>query len=263
MGATQSKQGFLNINKMQNNQTYTTIPKNIYMTTHIPLEYVPDLIGDKAKDYKIFVYNDKSARDYLKEYWGTYILQHFDRLKKGAHRMDLWRYCILYTHGGVYFDIKTSPLVDINKIFSSTNTWYTCISFVKGFYQGIIATPKANNILLDCIRHITRTNNKTLKLKYHAFTLHMKNICKPIYNSNLDSAGFYLSKYNKNLYDLVLFQEKNFKHLNEPRDHRGHNSYILDRNGNKLFKTRDSDYPWKSLPINKISILEKKNVSFV
>ena len=36
----------------------------------------------------------------------TEVLSAFDILKPGAYKADLWRYCILYTYGGAYLDIK-------------------------------------------------------------------------------------------------------------------------------------------------------------
>jgi hypothetical protein len=244
-------------------ERFKTIPRNIYLTTHLPLEIVPDLLGNKAEGYNIHVYNDKTAREFIEEHWGERVLKHFDRLVRGAHKMDLWRYCILYMKGGVYLDIKTIPLVDLESIFNAQDTWYTCNSFVKGFFQGIIATPKANNILLDCIHGITRTKNLKLRIWYLTFTLQLKKKSRQVYNGSLSSAGVYTTTDTKYVQNLVLFKEKNMIFRKEKADRYGCRSYIFDHNGRELFKTRHSMYPWKSLPVNESSILNKKNVKFI
>ena len=39
-------------------------------------------------------------------------------LFQGAYKADLWRYCVLYIHGGVYVDIKAQLLVGLNDVIS-------------------------------------------------------------------------------------------------------------------------------------------------
>ena len=42
----------------------------------------------------------------------------YEKLRHGAHKADLFRYCCLYKLGGVYLDIKMKPEKMLNKIFN-------------------------------------------------------------------------------------------------------------------------------------------------
>ena len=43
-------------------------------------------------------------QNYLRTKWGEKMLYLFNKYKKLCHKVDLWRYCILYDTGGVYMD---------------------------------------------------------------------------------------------------------------------------------------------------------------
>jgi hypothetical protein len=55
-----------------------------------------------------YEFSDNEARRlFVRERFGGQVLEAYDRLKIGAFRADLWRYCALYVHGGVYADLDT------------------------------------------------------------------------------------------------------------------------------------------------------------
>jgi hypothetical protein len=243
-----------------------SIPKIIFLTTHLPLKHVPNLLQNKVEAYNVYVYNDISARKFLVQHWSNNIVQTFDRLKKGAHKIDLWRYCILYTYGGVYLDIKTIPLVNLHTLFHAHNTWYTSVSFVNGFYQGIIATPKANQILLQCIQQIVTTSNSDLENNYLLITQQMQQICNNVYSNSrtlLHTAGTYTTSKAGFIRHLVLFKEKHLQDLAEPSDRYGKRNYVFDKHGTRIFKTRHTAYPWRYLPEQHESIFMLPNLHVI
>ena len=244
----------------------STIPKIVYMTTSIDLEKVPDLLEHFANDYEVRIYNDAACRRFLSDNWGAETLTRFNSLKKGAHKMDLWRYCMLYLHGGIYLDIKTVPVQPIGEIFDKENTWYTCLSAVRGCYQGIIATPPGNDILLDCIKKVMETTNKRIASDYLLLTVQMHESCQQVYNSPCDEPGLY-HVCNKRLKAprLVLFKEACSE---DECSYTRHDRYglccnIRNQNGNHLFRTRHGQYPWKRLPDNKKSILTRQDIEVI
>ena len=237
------------------------IPKKIYMTTSIQLELVPDLLGHTADDYEVHVYNDESCRDFLQQNWGKDIVIRFDQIKNPAHKMDLWRYCMLYKCGGIYLDIKTIPVKNLKTIFTKNNTWYTCLSAVRGCYQGIIATPMKNEVILKCIHKIMNTPEDHFNLNYLLITMQMHEICKIYYDASCEVADLYTCE-DKNVPDLVLFQEicKNFECRYTNIDRYRLCCNIRDKDMKHIFRTRDDQYPWKALPYGEQSILERKNI---
>ena len=135
------------------------IPKIIWQT--YSKKCAPDLLKNYAKGYETIFYTDEDCEEYLKKNYGHVVHETFVNYKSGAHKADLWRYCILYQYGGYYFDIKTVAYESLDDIFDHDDnkyTWYTCLSTYGGqMYQGILVTPPANPIIKklieDCIRN--------------------------------------------------------------------------------------------------------------
>ena len=50
-------------------------------------------------------YSDARSIEYFKQK-DKRLIAYFNKLKPGAYKADLWRYCILYKKGGIYLDIK-------------------------------------------------------------------------------------------------------------------------------------------------------------
>ena len=57
-------------------------------------------------EFNHYLYDDKMCREFIKQNFSDDVLYVFDKLKPGAYKADLWRYCILYINGGIYIDIK-------------------------------------------------------------------------------------------------------------------------------------------------------------
>ena len=133
------------------------IPYIIHLTYNKP-EVIPKKVWVQyqkfAPEYNIQFYDDKKCEYFIKTYFNPLVLQKFKSLKHGAHKADLFRYCILYIYGGIYLDIKSQIEVPIANIIDhrENNTLYTCISATtyrnilsyNSIYQGFIATYPRN-----------------------------------------------------------------------------------------------------------------------
>lgn len=177
------------------------IPRLLWQTSSLTPETIPDLLKDFARGYDRNVLNDDACRHFLKAHFPEIVLTTFDGFQRGAHKADLWRYCVLYVHGGVYMDIKTVPLRPLSKIFVSDNCWYTCLCHAKTcIYQGLIATPAKNDIFLRLIEHCVAN---PVPSHYHLFTEFMleeitRTYGRPSIGRNKGTAPL----------DLVLFEER-------------------------------------------------------
>lgn len=144
------------------------IPRKLWQTTHLDASIVPDLLGSHANGFERRVFRDAECEAFMLTHFPE-CLPSFRRLQ-GAHRADLWRYCVLYVHGGVYLDIKTVLRAPLDALFPSRTdkfTWYavvcnsgTCI------YNGIIATPPRNPVLLRLIDYICDHSPPSYYLEY-------------------------------------------------------------------------------------------------
>ena len=55
--------------------------------------------------------NDSAARRFVHEHC-PYAAAAYDCLRPPSYKADLWRYCVLYTRGGIYLDVEDHLLVD-------------------------------------------------------------------------------------------------------------------------------------------------------
>jgi len=223
------------------------IPKYLFQT-YISKERVPKKVHDNiskyASDYSYFFYDDNQCRDFLHNHFIPEVLQKFDELK-GAHKADLFRYCILYIFGGVYLDIKTILVRPLNEIFNDINCSFYSVSSMNPntIYQGIIAVNPLNNIMKHSINFILNTSYLETKKNYIIFTEFMFKDIQKMCQTNLNN-GYNFLKNN----DLIcIFREVccNSKTCPlETKDRYGLSCNILNNDNKLIFKTRFADFPW-------------------
>ena len=94
---------------------------------------VYDNLRKYAKGHNIQIYDDKEIIQFFKDHYkdSDRYINKFNKLQ-GAHKADLWRYCVLYHYGGVYLDIKTELIKPLNEIFVDDNMLYTVLSVING-----------------------------------------------------------------------------------------------------------------------------------
>ena len=149
------------------------------------------LLSNPEFDY--YLYSDIASAEFIKTNFDINVLKAFIRLKPGAYKSDLWRYCILYKKGGVYIDIKyytKEPL--INTIKRSTTVYVNDRQITQNnitgcIYNGFMITPPGNPVLKECIDEIV--NNCKNKL-YKENSLDVTGTCL---------LGRILKKYDSNV----------------------------------------------------------------
>lgn len=203
----------------------------IIMQTYKDKKMIPPQVYDNIKthasNYKHIVYDDEECIEFLEQNYNNLVVEKFKTLKSGAHKADLFRYCWLYKNGGIWLDIKTILIKDLDDIFTDTNLLYSVKSKVRNsVYQGIISTPPNNPIFKDLINYVLACNTLYIYIDYLIFT-----------------RDFYKK----------LQKVKNYKLFNEICCNKQNNDLELDRynlkcsindNDERVFITRYSDYPW-------------------
>jgi hypothetical protein len=229
-----------------------SIPKKIFITYHSK-DRIPKKVFDNlekyAKNIPYELFDDNDIVKFLKKYYHNNIINKFKKLK-GAHKADLFRYCLLYIQGGIYIDVKTElirPLEDIIN-FDKKDVFYTILGSnlsknIKQIYQGIILTPPRNQILLDLIYDILNTHRFIPKLNYLVFCKQFYKILNTKSENKQLKPGINIIDNNYNCY---LFKEVLDKVTKGDKDRYGLNSKIYDTIKNEyIIKTRFNDYPWK------------------
>jgi len=125
----------------------------------------------KKYDYKLFGIED--MQHYLKER-GVQYLHLFNKYKKICHKVDLWRYCILYDTGGVYMDADCILYKNIDFLKNRNSVFVTNNRGAKDFFNGFIMTVPKNPIFKTMIDYLLKVDT-TLENDYY-FN------CKELYN---------------------------------------------------------------------------------
>jgi hypothetical protein len=254
------RESFMDINNS------TKIPRKIHRTysdkTKIP-EKIFTNMRDFAPGYEIHLYDDEDCKSFLQTHFQPEVVDAFCKLKEGAHKADLFRYCVIYIAGGIYLDIKIELLQDISSLYSdsspdsSTNptTIYTVIGNDKiHIFQGVIIAPPGQPIFLKLIDHIVANVDKASR-DYHMFVQYFLKLIKEDVSTKTITPGKVTGKgLNYYLYEEIATRDAN--QCYDGLDRHGYCSYIVDVGNNydgddddinqqkKIFKTRYADYPW-------------------
>jgi mannosyltransferase OCH1-like enzyme len=109
-----------------------------------------------------YIYDENESYEFIKNNFDDNVINAYNKLKPDSYKSDLFRYCILYLKGGIYYDIK---FVIHKKLIDLINKYQTV--YVKDFnhcdnatYTGFIITMPNNPVFLDCINLIVENTNK-------------------------------------------------------------------------------------------------------
>ncbi len=139
------------------------IPKNIYQTwkTHsLPPSIV--LIRERLQklnpSYTLHLFDDATMDTWMREHTDEQVFQAYSKLAVGAAKADLWRYCILYSCGGVYLDIDSDILQPLDIFLLPTDQAVISRELNRGcFLQWCMAFSPKHPILKRAIE--IATNN--------------------------------------------------------------------------------------------------------
>ena len=108
-----------------------------------------------------FFFDCNERENFIKQNFNENVYQAYCRIIPGAFKADLWRYCILFIYGGVYVDIDTICLNNIDSFLDENIEFMTTIDLNNcpyyGTYNlsnGFIASIPGHPILMDCIKRI-------------------------------------------------------------------------------------------------------------
>lgn len=202
-----------------------------------------------APEYKRIVFQDEEMRSFLRYFYAPVVLERFDSLR-WPHKADLWRYCVLYTYGGLYADIKTELVRPVREIIRDPSDMLViegAFSENEGFYNGFIYSPvKESPFFLKLIRHVVGTTNEEVKDYYHTFCKYLDETLNKEYCISGCQRGW--NKTIDGFPNVVIYKEtdvdpKDYKECNGSKD-RYNLCVVMLVDGQVQFKTRYHDYPW-------------------
>jgi mannosyltransferase OCH1-like enzyme len=237
-------------------ETYTyidksnnVIPKKV-MQTYFDISKIPQKVYTNiamyAKGFEHVIYDDNAARSFLHQFYSQDVVNAFNKLKNGAHKADLLRYCLLYIYGGIYLDIKTELITPLTDIFYSNpdiDIYVVLMNAKDGIYNGVIAAKPRNKIFLELINHILHITSTVPNMAYETFIKHFLTVLRSNIKTPITLSKTLNSKFGK----VYLFHETctgNESDCPDGLDRYLNCCYIYD-NDKKIIKVRYSDFPWK------------------
>ncbi len=171
-------------------QTWHTLDLPFYMKKNM------ELLKKQNPEFTHHLFDDAMCRSFIQDRFDKKVLHAFDKLKPGAYKADLWRYCVLYKYGGIYLDIKYKCCNQF-KLYSLTDAEY----FIKdrpvekkpGIYQALMICLPKNKFLYNCINQIVENvknniykNNTFLTISGPGLVAKYipQNICKHVFNGD-------------------------------------------------------------------------------
>jgi mannosyltransferase OCH1-like enzyme len=102
------------------------------------------------------------CHDFIKNHFRPEILKAYDSLKPYAFKSDLWRYCVLYIHGGIYMDMRYKCVDDFRLTELLEEEHYVRGAAPTNIYNGLIVCKPKNPFLLKIINILTYHTNQRI-----------------------------------------------------------------------------------------------------
>ena len=107
--------------------------------------------------FEHYLFDEIECHEFIKANFENDVLNAYETLIPSSYKSDLWRYCVLYIHGGIYFDIKFQCVNGFRFIALTDKEYFVRdrnIEGAGGTLNGLIAVKPCNEIIYKCIRQI-------------------------------------------------------------------------------------------------------------
>jgi len=113
-------------------------------------------LKNENSDFEYFIYNADSAREFIKEHFDTVVLHAFDSIVPFSFKADLFRYCVMYIHGGIYLDMKFESVNGFR--FAELIEKEQYVLDVDGFsvYNALLICKPRSKVMFKCIFQIVK-----------------------------------------------------------------------------------------------------------
>ena len=110
----------------ENISTADTVPLKIFQTWFTKdltekMRNTVEELKNNNPEFEHFLFDDKDCEEFIHSHFNEKVVNAFRRLIPCAYKADLWRYCVMYIHGGIYLDIKLRCVNGFKFINSSTS----------------------------------------------------------------------------------------------------------------------------------------------
>jgi len=141
-------------------ETYNSvIPLNLYTCWHtkeLPplLKNTNEILIKENSEFNHYLYDEDECRFFIKNNFSHEVVDAYNSLIPCSYKSDLWRYCILYINGGIYYDIKFICFNGFKFIALTENEMFVRDRPDNCVLTGLIVSKPGNEILKKCIDQI-------------------------------------------------------------------------------------------------------------
>ena len=206
------------------------IPKKIFQTWHtidLPpiMKQCTQKLQEDNPEFEYYLYDDQECRKFIEEHFEISILQSYDSLIPGAFKADLWRYCVLYIHGGIYLDIKyqCENGFKLTRLLTDSSSWVN-EDDKQVIYTGLLVCEPKNAKMWKSIQQLV----KNVKNKYYG-----RECTSP---TGPDLFGKYFTEYEKSKIHYYYYDER---YPNSDLEKRG---FIKDLNTGQIILSHYPEY---------------------
>ena len=217
---------------------HSIIPLNIFQTWHTldmpkKMKEIVELLKKNNPEFTHYLYDDDMCRQFIKDNFDEDVLYSFDKLKPGAYKADLWRYCVLYIHGGIYLDIKYRCINGFKLIELTDKEYFVRDRIFSNIDCGVY------NGLMICLPYNTKLLKTIYNIVENVKNIYYDNTTSDYRITSLIITGPILlhKQFDKNdTYDLIFSTCANYIKYNRNCILQIYPEYTIDR------KTNDKEY---------------------
>jgi mannosyltransferase OCH1-like enzyme len=132
--------------KIMQTNVSNQIPQGMYDTVNTILKLNPE--------YEYIYYSDETSEVFIKENYGHRMLKAYQNLIPGAYKADLFRYCYLYKHGGIYIDTGMVAQVPFRELIKENDEFVAPedAGYGKGIYNAFMCSIPEHPIIGEVLR---------------------------------------------------------------------------------------------------------------
>jgi hypothetical protein len=118
--------------------------------------------------FEHYLFDEDECRSFILNNFGHDVFNAYNNLIPDSYKADLWRYCILYINGGIYYDIKFRNINNFKFIALTEKEFFVRdIEYSgKGTLTGLISVKPKNEMMFKCIQQIV----ENVKNKYYGYS---------------------------------------------------------------------------------------------
>lgn len=210
-------------------QTWPTIdaPKNII--------YAVDSLKTINSEFEYALFDDIACRNFIYTNFDEAVLRAYDALNSGRFKSDLWKFCVLYIHGGVYIDLKYEPIGDF-KLSELINNEHFVLDNLN-IYTGFMISRPGNPMLYAAILRIcenVKSNFYGMDKDHPTGSRLLSDVFKNA-NSNMETVDMKLDKTND--HKFIVKDKKRL--MRSVDDYNKTRETILHNGGDECYRNRN------------------------